>query len=42
MSDIDDEINAMNEESGDGSGLVGSKEGYNYLDTGINGDTKGL
>ena len=29
MSDIDDEINAMNEESGDGSGLVGSKEGYN-------------
>ena len=42
ISDVDNEIDTIDEESGDNGGMVGSKEGNNDLNTVINGDTKGL
>ena len=42
ISDSDNEIDAMDKESFENGGLVGSKEGDNDLDSGINGDTNVL
>ena len=42
MSDVDNKIYEMNEEIGDDGVLVGIKEGYNDLDSDINGNTKWL